>query len=226
MTARFTGPVVNVIQSVFGENWIEASSGLFVDRECFPEPESGGNAKAHVAYLRPDRCPSSVQILHYVAIALAKKTIRIQNPYFLPDPNGVKALARAARRGVDVRIMTPAMKATDSFFVTYAGHSTFRPLLEAGVRIFEYQETLLHQKIITVDGEWCGIGSSNFDDRSFEINDEITVGIVDENVVSELEGIFEKDEGECEEIHLEKWKERSVYTRVWEKVFYLFNEQF
>lgn len=197
-----------------------------VDKQSFPDPEHNGGTQAHVAYVRPDGCPSSVQILHYLAIAFAKKTIRIQNPYFLPDPAGAAALARAARRGVDVRIMTPSVQATDSFFVTYAGHFLFTRLLESGVRIFEYQPTLLHQKTITVDGEWCGIGSCNFDDRSFEINDEIMIGMFDAKMVSELDEIFENDLSDCEEIDLEKWKNRSVFARIRERLFYLFNEQF
>ena len=226
ITARLRGPVVGSIQSVFGENWIESECGLFVDKDCFPELEPCGEARAHVASIRPDGCPSSVQVLHYLAIALAKKRILIQNPYFLPDPNGVKALAKAAQRGVDVRIMTPAVKATDSFFVTYAGHSHYTSLLEAGVRIFEYQPTLLHQKIICVDDEWCGIGSSNFDDRSFEINDEITVGVHDRKIVAELNEIFARDLKSCREINLEEWKKRPLLTKIRERVFYLFNEQF
>lgn len=226
LTARLTGPIVNNIQSVFSENWTENDCEIFVSPEAFPQLESTGGTRAHVAYLRPDGCPSSVQILHYVAIALAKKSIRIQNPYFLPDPAGAETLARAARRGVDVRIMTPAVSATDSFFVAYAGHFLFENLLEAGVRIFEYQPTLIHQKTITIDGEWCGIGSCNFDDRSFEINDEVMVGLANPKIVEELERIFEHDMKDCEEVSGEVWKKRSIFARSRERLFYLFNEQF
>ena len=224
ITARIRGPVVGDIQSVFCENWIESDCRMFVDRESFPC--ACGGAKAHVAYIRPDGCPSSVQMLHYLAIAFAKKTIRIQNPYFLPDPAGAEALARAARRGVDVRVMTPSPEANDSPFVTYAGHRNYSALLKAGVRLFEYQPTLLHQKVITIDGVWCGIGSSNFDDRSFEINDEIVVGICDSEVVSELNGIFEGDEKLCKEIDAKTWDNRSLFAKARERVLYLFNEQF
>ena len=226
ITGRFEGPVVNQIQSVFSENWSEADRDLFVDEESFPGMSTEGGFHAHVAYLKPDGCPSSVQVLHHVSISLAKTKIRIQNPYFLPDPCGLEALCAAARRGVDVRIMTPAVHATDSFFVTYAAHSLFEDLLESGVRLFEFQPTLLHQKTISIDGVWCGIGSSNFDDRSFEINDEITVGICDAETVSELDSIFEEDEKECKELNLEEWRKRSIYARARSKLFYLFNEQF
>jgi len=226
LSIRLKGPVVNQIQSVFSENWVESECGLFVDSECFPEPKGDGPAKAHVAYVRPDGCPSSVQILYHLVIGLAKKSILIQNPYFLPDPAGARALAKAAERGVDVRIMTPAVKATDSFFVTYAGHSHYGKLLKSGVRIFEYQPTLLHQKTITVDSAWCGIGSANFDDRSFEINDEIVVGIQDKSTVADLERIFEAHMGDCKEITTDEWERRPLAAKLRERFFHLFNEQF
>ena len=226
ITARLTGPVVNSVQSVFLENWEVTTGELFIDDGTFPVLEKEGDARAHVAATRPDGSPSAVQILHYLAIAMAKKSIRIQNPYFLPDPRGAKALVAAAKRGVDVRIMTPSPEATDNPIVSSAGHYLFGRLLKGGVRIFEYEKSLLHQKVISIDGVWCGIGSSNFDDRSFEINDEITVGIADENTVRELEEIFEKDKENCEERTLEEWNKRSIFKRGLDGFCYLFNEQF
>lgn len=226
ITARFTGSIVNNIQSVFQENWEVATGEIFAESSAFPSLENDGNVIAHIAYVRPDGSPSAVQILHYLAIAMAKKSIRIQNPYFLPDPCGAKALVAAAKRGVDVRIMTPSPLATDNPLVSSAGHFLYKQLLEGGVRIFEYKKCLLHQKIITIDGKWCGIGSSNFDDRSFEINDEITIGIVDLATVSALEEIFESDTAECLERTVEEWKKRSVFKRLLDGFCYLFNEQF
>ena len=226
ITARFTGPIVGNIQSVFLENWEVVCGELLIDQPTYPDPEETGNIRAHVASVRPDGSPSAVQILHYLAISMAKKSIRIQNPYFLPDPRGAKALAAAAKRGVDVRIMTPSPKATDNPLVSSAGHFLYRGLLEGGVRIFEYRKCLLHQKVITIDGKWCGIGSSNFDDRSFEINDEITIGIADEGTVRDLEEIFDYDIAECRERTLEEWKKRSFLKRGLDAVCYLFNEQF
>ncbi|MFC7336723.1 phosphatidylserine/phosphatidylglycerophosphate/cardiolipin synthase family protein [Haloferula chungangensis] len=226
VTARFTGPVVAAIQSTFLENWNEKTREVFTDDATFPELEETGGAKVHVASMRADGCPSSVQVLHYMAIALAKEKIRIQNPYFLPDSCGVKALVDAVARGVDVRVMTPAVTATDSKVVAYASRHVFGRLLKGGVRIFEYQNTLLHQKIISIDGRWAGIGSSNFDDRSFEINDEITVGIADIDAVTELDEIFEEDLKHCCERHYEEWKLRPAWKRAIDAFLHLFNEQF
>ena len=226
LSAVITGPVVADIQSCFFETWTEVTGELFTDDSTFPELEPAGDSAAHVAFVKPDGCPSSVQVLHHLAIGYAKERIRIQNPYFLPDPSGVEALVNAAKRGVDVRIMLPALTATDSPLVARAGRYQFTRLLEGGVRLFEYQPTLLHQKVIVIDGSWCGIGSSNFDDRSFEINKEITVGIADAKVAGELERIFEDDMAECREIDLDEWKRRSVKDRLLARFMYLFNEQF
>ncbi|BDS06499.1 cardiolipin synthase B [Oceaniferula spumae] len=226
VTAKFTGPIVGAIQSTFALNWAEAAEQHFLDQESFPPLEPTGDISAHVAAVKADNTPSSVQILHYLVIALAKKSIRIQNPYFLPDACGLKALKLAVDRGVDVQIMTPSPDATDSTYVTYAGRKLYDDLLSSGVRIHEYKKTLLHQKVITIDGKWAGIGSSNFDDRSFEINNEITVGIDSEKIAGELDQLFEDNLKHCEKIKLEEWRKRALIPRVKERVCHLFHEQF
>ena len=226
ISALVTGPVTGCLQSCFLENWTEVTGELFTDEATFPPPRQTGTIDAHVAYVKADRCPSAVQVLHHLSIGYANKRIRIQNPYFLPDPSGAKALAKASARGVDVRIMIPALTATDSPWITRAGRYQFQRLLEAGVRIYEYQKTLLHQKVTSIDGVWCGIGSSNFDDRSFEINDEVTLGIADAATALELERIFEQDAEHCIEITLEQWKKRKWHERATDAFLYLFNEQF
>ena len=219
------GPIVARIQSAFFENWQEITGGAFIDETTFPKLEPAGDLSAHLAYIRADGCPSSVQTLHYLAIAFAKKTIRIQTPYFLPDVGGIEAFAQAVARGVDVRIMTPAVKASDTPYVQRAGQVLYGKLLEAGVRIFEYQPTLLHQKVITIDGEWSGFGSSNFDDRSFEINDEATLGLSDPETAAAFEKIFESDACDCRELTIEKWKSRPWPERIFHRIHYLFKEQ-
>ena len=135
------------------------------------------------------------------------------------------ALVRAVERGVDVRVMTPAVEASDAPYVQRASHHNFGRLLSGGVRIFEYQKTLLHQKMITVDGEWSGIGSSNFDDRSFKINDEITVGLVGSEVAEQFEEIFESDLKYCEEQDAEEWGRRPWWMRAVDAFHHLFNGQ-
>jgi len=226
ISAKISGPVVATIQSAFFENWQEVTGELFVDESTFPRLDPCGEITTHVAFIRADGCPSSVQVLHYMAIAFAKQSIRIQNPYFLPDPRGAAALERAAKRGVDVRIMTNSIKASDTPYVQRAGHALFGRLLKAGVRIYEFQPTLLHQKVIAIDEEWCALGSSNFDDRSFEINDEITMGIANQDIAREIVSIFDSDIADCEELNWQEWQQRPVWKNVVDRFFYLFNEQF
>jgi cardiolipin synthase len=108
--------------------------------------------------------------------------------------------------------------------VQHAAHRNFQQLLDAGVRIFEYGRTLLHQKVMTIDGVWCSIGSSNFDDRSFETNDEVTLGFLDRALARRLEEIFEADRAHCRELNAAHWKKRGLLHRAKDSAFYLFNE--
>jgi cardiolipin synthase len=121
--------------------------------------------------------------------------------------------------------MCPSPDASDMPIVQRAAQHNFGKLLAAGVRIFEYQKTLLHQKVMSVDGCWCAIGSSNFDDRSFEINDEITLGVVDAALAERLEAIFERDAADCIELDARTWSRRGFGRRFVDGVLYLFNEQ-
>jgi cardiolipin synthase len=165
-----------------------------------------------------------VKILHHTVLCLARKRIWIQNPYFIPEPEAIDAMGAAVKRGVDVRVMMPATSGSDSPMVQHAGHRNFEKLLKNGVRLFEYPHTLLHQKIMTVDGVWSAVGSSNFDDRSFETNDEITLSILDATLASHLDGIFEKYVRRAEEITLEAWQRRGWLHKAKDNAFYLLNE--
>jgi cardiolipin synthase len=108
--------------------------------------------------------------------------------------------------------------------VQHAGHRNFEKLLRCGVRLFEYPHTLLHQKVMTIDGVWSAVGSSNFDDRSFETNDEITLGILDPKTAQRLDAVFEKYAPDCKEIELEQWHKRGLWHKVKDNAFYMLNE--
>ena len=127
-------------------------------------------------------------------------------------------------RGVDVRVMVPATEVSDMPPIQHAAHRNFQRLLDSGVRIFEYRRTLLHQKLLTADGVWCAVGSSNFDDRSFETNDEITVGFLDRELARRLEQMFRDDLRHCTELNAAEWKKRGLLHRVKDSALYLFNE--
>ncbi len=218
------GPIVTQIQSVFSENWAGEIGELFVGDDVFPKLEPAGDITMHAAWLKPEGSAPAVKILHHTVICLARKRIWIQNPYFIPEPAAIDAFGEAVKRGVDVRVMMPSTGGSDFPMVQHAGHRNFEKLLRCGVRLFEYPHTLLHQKVMTVDGTWSAIGSSNFDDRSFETNDEITIGIVDRATAARFDAVFEKYMPGCEEIKLETWRKRGWWHKLKDNGYYLFNE--
>ncbi len=225
ITARVEGPIVAQLQSAFAENWIEETGEVIGGTNFFPELEPCGDMKAHAVWISPSGSPSTVKLLHYLAIRAAKKRITIQNPYFLPDPDARKALVDAVKRGVEVRVMIPATTASDAPHVQHASHHHYGTLLKGGVKLYDYEKTLLHQKVIIVDGLWAAVGSTNFDDRSFEINDEVSLVVHDERIARELEETFEKDLKDAKEVNLEEWKKRPVTHKMQDLMFFLFNEQ-
>ncbi len=225
ISARVQGPVVRQLQSAFVDNWMEETGEAFGGETFFPECAVAGSAKAHAVYISPVGAPSTLKVLHYFAIKHAKRSITIQNPYFLPDPDAIEALLEAVRRGVAVRVMLPSTAATDAKLVSHASHRHFGALLEGGVRVLEYEKTLLHQKVFTIDGEWSSVGSANFDDRSFEINDEVSLVVWDAELARQLEEIFEADAETATEWSLEHWKKRSIAHRLKDRLAYMVNEQ-
>jgi cardiolipin synthase len=218
------GPIVNNLQAVFSENWAGETGELFVGDDVFPSLEPVGDVVINAAFVKPESSAPAVKILHHAAICLARKRIWIQNPYFIPEPDAIDAMGQAVERGVDVRVMMPSTAGSDNPMVQHAGHRNFEKLLRCGVRLFEYPHTLLHQKVMTIDGVWSAIGSSNFDDRSFETNDEITLGVLDEATTQRLDAVFEKYAPHCREIKLEEWSRRGLWHRVKDHACYLINE--
>jgi cardiolipin synthase len=162
--------------------------------------------------------------LYHTAICLAQRRIWIQNPYFIPRPEAIDALASAVARGVDVRVLTPSSRASDNPLVQHAAHRNFEKLLRSGVRLFEYPHTLLHQKAMTIDGVWSAVGSCNFDDRSLETNDEIMLGIRDAATTGKLDEIFERYASCSRELRLEEWQERGVLHKLADNALYLLKE--
>lgn len=224
VSLHLTGPIVHSIQGAFSENWAGETGEIFVGDDVFPELEPTGDVTMHAVYAKPENSAPAVKILHHTAICLARRKIWIQNPYFIPEPEAIDAMAQAVKRGVDIRVLMPSTSGSDNPMVQHAGHRNFEKLLRSGVRLFEYPHTLLHQKIMTVDGVWSAIGSSNFDDRSFETNDEITMAIKDEALAQKLDAIFLKYVARANEIDLERWKHRGAWHKLKDNAFYLMNE--
>jgi cardiolipin synthase len=225
LSVRVRGPIVHALQSTFSENWVEETGELFVGEAYFPKLEHAGDVTMHIARAKPAGAPPAGKIVHHLVLCLAKKRITLQNPYFIPGPAAIDALAKAVKRGVEVRAMVPAAAASDLPLVQHAAHRNFDRLLAAGVRIFEYHKTLLHQKVLVIDGEWCAIGSSNFDDRSLEINDELTAGCWSRELAAQLEAIFERDLAECTELEAGRWSRRGLVHRWRDSASYLLKYQ-
>ena len=218
------GPIVHSVQAAFSENWVEETGELFVGDESFPHLKSEGDVVIHATFVKPEGSAPAVKILHHTAICLARKRIWIQNPYFIPEPEAIDAFGQAVSRGVDVRVLMPSTAGSDNPMVQHAGHRNFEKLMECGVRLYEYPHTLLHQKIMTIDGLWSAIGSSNFDDRSFETNDEITLAILDAKTTQRLDAVFEKYLPRSKQIELEAWRHRGWGHKLKDNAFYLLNE--
>jgi cardiolipin synthase A/B len=222
---RMEGPVATTVQGVFCENWIEETGHVPVGEKYFPKLDPCGDTDAHVAFAAPRDSISSVQLLYYVAIAAAQKELLIQNPYFLPHDDAIDELIAAVKRGVDVRIMLPSADVIDSPIVQHASHHHFGDLLENGVRIFEYRKTLLHQKVMIVDGTWSCVGSTNFDDRSFLLNDEVSVGFTNPKIAAQLRETWFEDLRECAEVDFDEWRKRPWHHKVLDGVGFLFRRE-
>lgn len=224
VSVELHGPIVHSLQGAFSENWAGETGELFLGDGVFPPLAPAGDVLMHAVYAKPENSAPAVKILHHTVICLARRRIWIQNPYFIPEPDAIDAFGEAVRRGVDVRVLMPSTSGSDNPMVQHAGHRNFEKLLRCGVRLFEYPHTLLHQKIMTVDGVWSAIGSSNFDDRSFEINDEISLSIADAALAARLDTTFETYVQRASEIDLDRWTRRGWWHKAKDNAFYALNE--
>jgi cardiolipin synthase A/B len=221
---RLEGPIVGAVQSVFSENWLEQTSEPIVGERYFPPLGPVGPVRAQMTASSPQGGVSRLELLFKLAIATSQKELLVQNPYFIPDGEVVGLLEKAVRRGVNVRLMLPGA-VTDSSIVRHAGHRRYEELLRHGVKIYEYRPTLNHQKVLIVDRLWSHVGSANFDDRSLDINDEASVGLIDPDVAEQLRAAFSEDLEKCTEVTLAAWQTRSAWHRLIDRVSYLINEQ-
>jgi cardiolipin synthase A/B len=224
VSVHLRGPIVHSAQGAFSENWAGETGELFAGPDCFPPLDPAGDIPMHLVYAKPENSAPAVKILHHTAICLARKRIWIQNPYFIPEPDAIDALGEAVKRGVDVRVLMPSTSGSDNPMVQHAGHRNFEKLMRNGVRLFEYPHTLLHQKVMTIDSIYSAVGSTNFDDRSFETNDEVTLGILDAKTAQRLDAIFERYVARATQIDVEAWSRRSIWHKLKDHAAYSINE--
>ncbi|MEX0972330.1 MAG: phospholipase D-like domain-containing protein [Solirubrobacterales bacterium] len=207
------GPVVRGMQGAFAEHWLEATGEVLAGDGYLPalEPEPGGDP---VQLVRSSAGvgDTNTEAIYYLAIASARRRLDLTAAYFVPRPAFTKALCEAAGRGVEVRIAVPGSH-TDKSVVRTAGRAAYAELLEAGVRLFEYRPTMLHAKSMAVDGCWAMVGTMNFDNRSFQLHDEVTLGVWSEPFNTRLSESFEADLERSEEIEPRRWARRPPRMR-------------
>ncbi len=223
---RAEGPVVRQMQAAFMDNWLKTRPEVHQSADYFPPSEEHVGASLAQMFKSSSReGGSSVRIMYLLAIAAAKESIQIESAYFVPDETTIAALVAAKKRGVDVSLILPG-PLTDSIIVRHASAEQWGPLLEAGVKIYEFQKALFHCKVFIVDGTFVSIGSTNFDERSFRLNDEANLNVIDKEFAQREIATFQRDLAASEAVSLEKWKERSLSDKITEKIMIIFRSQF
>lgn len=212
---RVEGPVVEYMQAAFAEQWLEATGMVLGGEAYFPRPiESRGQVHAQVARSSPASGSAAMYTTLLLALSSARTSVLVTNPYFVLDHRMREAVLRTARRGVRVAVLVPAV--IDHNIVRQASRAQFGELLQAGVEIYEYVPALLHAKTIAIDGVWATIGSTNLDNLSFAVNDELNLFFYDRDIAQQLERIFMDDVQVSRRITYEAWKNRGVGARLLE----------
>jgi cardiolipin synthase len=222
---RVHGPVVRGLQGAFAEHWLEATGEVLGGEEYLPHlEERGDGARMQLVRSHSGVGDTNVESLYYLAIASAQKSLDLTSAYFVPRPAFTDALADAAGRGVELRILVPGPH-IDKEFVRVAGRDAYSELLDAGARIFEFQPTMLHAKSMVVDGVWSSVGTVNFDNRSFQLHDEVTLCVWDQHFAELLTDQFERDLERSEEITAERWESRGARSRIGEVAMRVFRRE-
>jgi cardiolipin synthase A/B len=221
---RVEGPVVAQMQSVFLDNWMRATGKALHGKDYFPELKPAGRMAAQVFSSSPSGGSESMHLMYMLSITAARKSIDLANAYFVPDDMTIKTLLDAARRGVKVRVLTPSGH-IDSETVRKASRGSWGPMLEAGIQIAEYQPTMYHVKGLVVDGLFSSVGSTNFDNRSFRLNDEANLNVLNADFGRIQQGVFDADWAQARRITLEEWQQRPWTERVLERLASLLKAQ-
>jgi cardiolipin synthase len=225
---RVTGPMAGNLQSAFAELWAYCRGEILIGPSFFPSAndERHVDAPRHASVVSsPSSEEHPLRLFFLVSFAAARKKLYIASSYFVPDKHIRGAVCQQARDGVDVRILLPNRK-TDAKPIRLASHSYFQELLDAGVRIFEYQPSMMHAKVVIVDDEWSIVGSANMDIRSKELNIENVLGILDAKLAAQIEASFVRDLERSKEIVGAEWRRRGFGQRVLERLAVMFAEQY
>ena len=221
---RLEGPAVAQMQAAFLDNWLETRGAVLQGDPYFPAVRTRGNQFAQVFRSSATDASESVRLMYLLSIASARSTIRIANAYFVPDDFGVQELVQAAQRGVKIELIVPGTH-TDTLVVRAASRATWGKLLQAGIAIYEYQPTMYHVKVMIVDDQWTSVGSTNFDNRSFRLNAEANLNVLDAGFAAEQVRAFDADRGKSRQVTYQLWKKRPLRERLLERFSQLFSSQ-
>jgi cardiolipin synthase len=210
---RVRGPVVAQLQAAFMENWLQTTGEVLEGDDYFPPLEHAGTQTAQVFKSNYHGGSESMQLLYLLSVASAAHTIQMESAYFVPDNQTIDFLLAARKRGVNIEIIVPGPH-IDEKVVRVTSRSRWGKLLAAGVKIYEFRPTMFHCKLLIVDGLWVSIGSSNLDNRSFRLNDEANLNVLDAAFAQSQTTLFEEDKKQSREITYDRWKHRPLWEQL------------
>ena len=214
---RVRGPAVAQFQAAFNDNWVKATGRVLTGERYFPPLTAEGDSRAHLFVSSPNGGADSMQLMYLLAIAAAARQIDLQSAYFVPDELSINAIVAARQRGVQVRLLVPGQH-IDSETVRLASKALWGTLLKAGVAIYEYQPTMMHNKMLIIDNQLVSVGSTNFDVRSFRLNDEASLNIYDPAFAQQMTVVFDADLTQARSYTLAQWEARSWKEKFLETV--------
>jgi cardiolipin synthase len=212
------------MQAAFLDNWMQVTGVVMHGEDYFPALEPRGDHYAQMFTSSPGGGSESMQLMYLLAIAAANNSIHLSASYFVPDEVSSKMLIQAMKRGVKLQIILPG-RLIDATVVRRASRARWGPLLRAGAEIYEFQPTMFHCKVMVVDALWTSVGSTNFDNRSFAVNDEANLNILDANFARRQIEIFQGDLERARRITLEEWERRPWHEKLWERTLELLGSQ-
>jgi cardiolipin synthase len=221
---RIEGPTVAQLQGAFGDNWTKATGAVLHGDDYFPAIEPKGSSPAQMFKSSVEGGAESMQLMYLLSLAASKSTIDLSMAYFIPDNHTMDHLVAALKRGVRLRIIMPG-KETDSWLVRRASRAHWGRILDNGGEIYEYQPTMFHCKVLVIDGLWTSVGSTNFDSRSFSLNDEANLNVYDRSFAQRQVAEFENDLKRAQRVTFEEWKNRPWYEKVLEHTIAFFGPQ-
>jgi cardiolipin synthase len=214
---RVEGPVVGQMQAAFLDNWIKTTGNVLHGDGYFPNLRAAGTLDMQLFISSPSGGSASMRLMYLAAITAAERSIDIAAAYFIPDRLMTEELVKVRQRGVRIRVLVPD-KHTDSQVVRIVSRREWGPLLESGVEIYEFEPTMLHTKMLIFDGFMVSVGSTNFDTRSFELNDEASLNVYDSAFAADMTRLFESDLARATLYPLENWRSRPLMQKLAEEI--------